>query len=106
MIIPAPRRPARTASQLIHRLLRAAWEHGYIAVPRDAITARPTVLLTPRAGAPAARRGRLHLAPTGEHASLRWHWSDTGEALQASPTEPIQILAEIDAQLTPGRAAR
>lgn len=105
MIIPEPRRSTRTASQLIHLLLRAAWEQDYVAVPRDAITARPTVLLTPRAGVQADRRGRLHLAHD-DAGTLRWHWSDTEEPLQASPTDQAQLLAEIDAQLIPGRAAR
>mgnify|MGYP006892261777 FL=1 len=82
--------------------MQAAWRSGYTAVPRGGDQA--ALVITPR-GAQADRRGRLHLAHD-DAGTLRWHWSDTGEPLQAPLSEPDQLLAEIDAQLTPGRAAR
>ena len=61
------------------------------------------VLLTPRGGVRSDRRGRLYLAPTSGPLPLGWHWDDTHEPLTADPSDPLQLLNEIDSVLMPGR---
>jgi len=91
-----------TCVHLMGMLIRAAWENGYTAVPRDG-GLYPVVLLRPRTGIQSPRWGRLHLAFHSLEAAPWWYWSDTDEALVSRPTDTLGLIVEIDCVLKAGR---